>query len=204
MADPHFYYCIEKKSTAEFTDRGSRFVAYAFPILSVEDFKTCLAEVKKIHPKASHYCFAYRLGQVSMTYRVSDAGEPSGSAGRPILGQIDSRSLTNTLVVVVRYFGGTLLGVPGLIHAYKSTASMALQMIPVMKKKIEIVYELEFDYTVMNEVMMLVKKYECAVLHQEQQLFSMFEIGIPVLHEKDVLSKLGEIRGLDIKKKAVQ
>ena len=124
MHDPH-YYCIEKTSSAEFMDRGSRFIAYAFPVTSVEVFKLNLTEVKKMHPKASHYCFAYRLGHDATVYRVSDAGEPSGSAGRPILGQIDSRQLTNIMVVVVRYFGGTLLGVPGLINAYKSTASMA-------------------------------------------------------------------------------
>jgi len=204
MLDQHYYYCIEKSVTAEFTDRGSRFIAYAFPIASIEDFKEYLNEVKKSHPKASHYCFAYRLGHDGSIYRVTDAGEPSGSAGRPILGQIDSRHLTNTLVVVVRYFGGTLLGVPGLINAYKSTASMALQLTPILKKKIEVDYEIQFDYTVMNEVMMVIKKYECTVLHQEQQLFSVFQIGIPILNQKEVLEKFAEIRGVDIKKKAVQ
>jgi uncharacterized YigZ family protein len=204
MLDQHYYYCIEKSVTAEFTDRGSRFIAYAFPIASIEDFKECLNEVKKSHPKASHYCFAYRLGHDGSIYRVTDAGEPSGSAGRPILGQIDSRHLTNTLVVVVRYFGGTLLGVPGLINAYKSTASMALQLTPILKKKIEVDYEIQFDYTVMNEVMMVIKKYEFTVLHQEQHLFSVFQIGIPILNQKEVLEKFAEIRGVDIKKKAVQ
>ena len=204
MLDQHYYYCIEKQVTAEFTDRGSRFIAYAFPIASVDDFKDCLNQVKRSHPKASHYCFAYRIGHDGLMYRVADAGEPSGSAGRPILGQIDSRHLTNTLVVVVRYFGGTLLGVPGLINAYKSTASMALQLTPILKKKIEVNYEIQFDYTVMNEVMMVVKKFECTVLHQEQQLFSVFQMGIPLLHQEEVLSKLNEIRGVDIKKKAVQ
>lgn len=204
MLEQHYYYCIEKKVSAEFTDRGSRFIAYAFPILTIEQFKECLNEVKKAHPKASHYCFAYRLEHDGSIYRVADAGEPSGSAGRPILGQIDSRHLTNTLVVVVRYFGGTLLGVPGLINAYKSTASMALQLTPVLKKKIEVKYEIQFDYTVMNEVMMVVKKFECTVLHQDQQLFSVLDVGIPALHEREVFSKLSEIRGVDIKKKAIQ
>ena len=155
-----------------------------------------------MHPKASHYCFAYRIGHDGNTYRVSDAGEPSGSAGRPILGQIDARQLTNTLVIVVRYFGGTLLGVPGLINAYKSSASMALQLTPVQRKKIEVHYELQFDYTVMNDVMMVIKKYTCTVLRQEQQLFSVFDIGVPASDEMEVLQKLEEIRGLTIKKKA--
>ena len=115
--DTGFYYCIEKAGLAEFKDRGSRFIAYAFPIANPDDFKQCLEQVRKEHPKASHHCFAYRLGLDMDRYRVSDDGEPSGSAGRPILGQIDSRQLTNTMIIVVRYFGGTLLGIPGLINA---------------------------------------------------------------------------------------
>lgn len=203
MQESNFYNCIENKATAEFTDRGSRFIAYAYPVTSIDTFKACLAEVKKMHPKASHYCFAYRIGHDGITYRVTDAGEPSGTAGRPILGQIDAHQLTNTLVIVVRYFGGTLLGVPGLIHAYKSTASMVLQLIPTVKKKIEISYEIQFDYTVMNEVMTLIKKYECRVVQQEQQLFSVIELGIPKIVEQEVVEKMNEIRGLDIKKKAI-
>ena len=172
MLDQHYYYCIAKNVTAEFTDRGSRFIAFAFPIASVEDFKECLNEVKRAHPKASHYCFAYRLGNIGSMYRVADAGEPSGSAGRPILGQIDSRNLTNTLVVVVRYFGGTLLGVPGLINAYKSAASMALQLTPILKKKIEVDYEIQFDYTVMNEVMTVIKDRKSTRLNSSHEWIS--------------------------------
>lgn len=200
MTDQHYYNCIDNKVSAEFMDRGSRFIAYAFPVESIEAFKALLNEVKKIHPKASHYCFAYRIGHDGAVYRVSDAGEPSGSAGRPILGQIDARQLTNTLVVVVRYFGGTLLGVPGLINAYKSSTSMALQLTPISRKKIEVNYELQFDYTVMNDVMTTVKKFECSVLKQDQQLFSVITIGVPKIFEEEVLRKLGEIRGLEIKK----
>jgi uncharacterized YigZ family protein len=202
MSDPFYYQSIEKIVSAEFSDRGSKFIAYAYPVSTVEAFKDSLNEVKKLHPKASHYCFAYRLGHDANIYRLSDAGEPSGSAGRPILGQIDARQLTHTLVIVVRYFGGTLLGLPGLIHAYKSSASMALQLTPVLRKKIEVNYELQFDYTVMNDVMMIVKKFACTVLRQEQQLFSVFEIGVPKSDETEVLRKLEEIRGVELKKKA--
>ncbi len=202
MSDPFYYQSIEKIVSAEFSDRGSKFIAYAYPVATVEAFKESLNEVKKLHPKASHYCFAYRMGHDGNVYRVSDAGEPSGSAGRPILGQIDARQLTHTLVIVVRYFGGTLLGVPGLIHAYKSSASMALQLTPVLRKKIEVNYELQFDYTVMNEVMMIVKKFSCTVLRHEQQLFSVFEIGVPKSDETEVLRILEEIPGVELKKKA--
>src|ERR1700710_444216 len=110
--DQQFYNTIETPASTEYKDRGSSFIAYAFPVLSTEDFKTKLNELKKEHPKATHHCFAYRIGIDGNTFRVSDDGEPSGTAGRPILGQIDSKELVNTLVVVVRYFGGTLLGVP--------------------------------------------------------------------------------------------
>src|SRR6266480_952803 len=132
MTELQFYSTIEKPALAEFKDRGSKFIAYAFPISSVEAFKEKLNAIKKDHPKATHHCFAYRLGLDKNNFRLSDAGEPSGTAGKPILGQIDSRNLTNTLVIVVRYFGGTLLGVPGLINAYKSAAALALQLTPVV------------------------------------------------------------------------
>ena len=153
MADT--YLAIEKSAFAEFKDRGSKFIAFAFPMLTADDFKMQLQLLKKEHPKAVHHCFAYRIGLDGNNFRVSDDGEPSGSAGRPILGQIDSKLLTNTGVIVVRYFGGTLLGVPGLINAYKTATVMALQLVPIVEKAIEIIYELQFDYTRMNEVMMI-------------------------------------------------
>src|ERR1043165_2969721 len=123
----HTYKTIEKPSQAEFKDRGSRFIAYAFPIQTIDDFKKRLKELKEEHPKATHHCFAYRIGIDGDNFRSSDDGEPSGTAGKPILGQIDSKQATNMLIIVVRYFGGTQLGVPGLINAYKTAASLALE-----------------------------------------------------------------------------
>ena len=145
MADD-IYYTIEKTATAEFKDRGSRFIGYACPVKNVLDFKERLTEIKKAHPKASHHCFAYRLGLDGNTFRVSDDGEPSGTAGRPILGQIDSKGLVDTLVVVVRYFGGTLLGVPGLINAYKSATEEALKQAVIIEKTVNDIYTIDFDY----------------------------------------------------------
>ena len=133
ILDTSTYYTIEKPSMAEFKDRGSKFIAYAFPIADAGEFKEKLAALKKEHPKAVHHCFAYRLGLDGTNFRVSDDGEPSGTAGRPILGQIDSKQLTNVLIIVVRYFGGTLLGVPGLINAYKTAAALALELPPLYK-----------------------------------------------------------------------
>ena len=107
MIEQDFYYTIEKASVAEFKDRGSKFIAYAFPIITVDDFKKQLQQLKKEHPKAAHHCFAYRIGTDGNSFRSNDDGEPSGSAGKPILGQLDSKQITNAAVVVVRYFGGT-------------------------------------------------------------------------------------------------
>ena len=109
-----FYFTISKEGSAEYKDRGSKFLAYIFPIKNKDEFKTHLQALKKEHPKAVHHCFAYRIGYDGNNFRVSDDGEPSGTAGKQILGQIDSKNLSDILVIVVRYFGGTLLGVPGL------------------------------------------------------------------------------------------
>ena len=201
MTDLEFFYTIEKSTTAEFKDRGSKFIAYTYPVQSVDEFKKCLEAIKKEHPKATHHCFAYRIGLDNNAYRVSDDGEPSGTAGKPILGQIDSKKLTNVLVVVVRYFGGTLLGVPGLINAYKSAASMALQVTPIVQKPIEAAYTLQFDYTQMNEVMMQVKQLNCTVLEKDMNLFCHLVIGIPKGRLNEAIYKFKEIRGVEIVEK---
>lgn len=176
----NFYYTIDKPAVAEFKDRGSKFIAYAYPVNSVDDFKQRLNDVKKEHPKATHHCFAYRFGTDGNTFRVSDDGEPSGSAGRPILGQIDSKQLTDVLVVVARYFGGTLLGVPGLINAYKTATAMTLQLTPIISKPITTRYTLQFDYTLMNEVMAVVKLCQCAIVVNEAQLFCKMVVDVPL------------------------
>src|SRR3954466_8194860 len=133
MSEREYYNTITQPSTAEFKDRGSKFIAYAFALETTDDFKKQLQLLKKEHPKAVHHCFAYRIGTDGNNFRSSDDGEPSGTAGRPILGQIDSKMLTNAAVIVVRYFGGTLLGVPGLINAYKMATSLVLQVTPIVQ-----------------------------------------------------------------------
>lgn len=193
-----FYNTIQQSSTAEFKDRGSRFIAFAYPVNTVDDFKIYRTQLKKEHPKADHHCFAYRLGIDGTNFRVSDDGEPSGSAGRPILGQIDSNQLTNVLVIVVRYFGGTLLGVPGLINAYKTSAALALQQNIIIQKPVLINYRLQFDYMLMNDVMKLVKQYDCLVLKQELQLFCLMEIGVPKNKANEILDKIKELRDLEM------
>ena len=192
--DPHFYSTIEIPAIAEFKDRGSKFLAYSYPVDSVDVSKKIIAGLKKEHPKAVHFCVAYRIGVDGNIFKASDDGEPAGSAGRPILGQIDSKQLTNIMVVVVRYFGGTLLGVPGLINAYKTATTLALQLAPIVQKPIELKYELNFDYHQMNEVMMIVKQYNCSVEEQVAQLFVQIKIGIPKARLEEALNKFNDLR----------
>jgi putative IMPACT (imprinted ancient) family translation regulator len=130
---------------------------------------------------------------------VSDDGEPSGTAGKPILGQIDSRNLTDILIIVVRYIGGTLLGVPGLINAYKTTAALVLQCTPVVQKAVQINYELQFNYTEMNEVMRILKQFNCNILANEMQFFCSIETGIPRNKINEVISALKEVKNLELR-----
>ncbi len=200
MSEANFYYTIESSARAEFKDRGSKFIACAFPVQSVTDFKKCIESVKKEHPKATHHCFAYRLGLDGNTFRVNDDGEPSGTAGKPILGQIGSKQLTDILIVVVRYFGGTLLGVPGLINAYKNAAALVLQTTPIVQKPIEIRYSLQFDYTVMNDVMHIIKQYNASVIEKEMNLFCRMVIGIQRSKSEDTIYHFKQLRSVELQK----
>ena len=200
MNEKEFYNTIVQPSYAEFKDRGSKFFAFAFSIQTTDDFKKQLLILKKEHTKAVHHCFAYRIGTDGNNFRSSDDGEPSGTAGKPILGQIDSKELTNVAVIVVRYWGGTLLGVPGLINAYKTAASLALQVTPIIQKQVEIKYSIEFDYTKMNEVMMILKQFNCTIITQEMQLFCIMQTGIPKNRMEEVLYRLKELQQVTTKK----
>ena len=200
MTEQDFYNTIEKPSNAEFKDRGSKFFAFAFPIITADDFKVHLQLLKKEHPKAVHHCFAYRIGTDGNNFRSSDDGEPSGTAGKPILGQIDSKGLTNIAVIVVRYWGGTMLGVPGLINAYKTATALALQITPVVEKQIEVNYSIEFDYTQMNEVMLIMKQFNCTVDSNEMQLFCNIKAGVPKNRLEEVLYRLKDLQNVSVKK----
>ena len=195
-----FYYTIDQPATAEFKDRGSRFSGYAFPITSAGEFKKQLQLLKKEHPKAVHHCFAYRMGTDGNNFRSSDDGEPAGTGGKPILGQIDSKGLTDMALIVVRYFGGTLLGVPGLINAYKTAAALALQVVPIIKIQIEIKYSLQFDYTQMNVIMTLMKQFNCTIISQQMQMFCDVMVGIPANRSEEILYRLKEFQNIEINK----
>jgi len=194
-----YYFTISRPAEAVYRDKGSRFIAYAFPVQSPENFKKELASLKTLHPKASHHCFAYRIGPEKDLFRSSDDREPPGTAGKPILGQIDSKQLTNVAVVVVRYFGGTLLGVPGLINAYKTATSMVLQLCPIVRMAVEVNYELHFNYTHLNDIMRLVKQRNLTILSQDLQLFCRMVIGV-ALHQADlIVAELENLHDVEVR-----
>lgn len=193
------YKTVAASTTSLFKDRGSKFLGYSFPILSIDDIKAKINEVKKEHPKATHHCFAYRIGIDGLSFRASDDGEPSGSAGRPILGQIDSAGLTNVLVIIVRYYGGTMLGVPGLINAYKTATAEALQIAIPIEKWICQRVEITLDYNVMSEVLYLLKQCEAEIIKQELQLFCSIIADIPTIHFQAYAAQILKIRGVQLK-----
>ncbi len=193
------YTTIVAPGTGDFRDRGSKFLAFSYPVSNLQEIKDKLQALKKEHPKANHHCVAWRLGTDGMQYRASDDGEPAGSAGKPMLGQIDSMGLTNVLVVIVRYFGGTLLGVPGLINAYRTATAMALENLPRVEKWIEGMYKISFDYPAMGEVLYLLKQADATIYQQDLQLFCLVKAGIPRPNIATCVKKLSELRGVTVK-----
>src|ERR1700753_625294 len=186
------YRTIEKPAEGIFRDRGSKFQAYAYPLNSDTELKDILTALKSEHPKANHHCWALRLGIDRSMFRVNDDGEPSGTAGRPILNTLLSKDLTNLAVVVVRYFGGTLLGVPGLINAYKTATAEAFANTPKTQKWIEEMFDISFDYPVMGEVLYLLKQSGATIYKQDLQLFCSVQAGIPRKQSAQYVQKLSE------------
>jgi uncharacterized YigZ family protein len=194
---PDSYHTLAGPSTGEFKDRGSKFNGYAFPVRSEEEALAHLEALRKEHFKARHHCFAWRLGVDGSRFRANDDGEPGGTAGRPILGQIDSFGLTDVVIVVVRYFGGTLLGTSGLIQAYKESAAEALRAGTVVEKIVKNHYLLDFDYALMPDVMQAVKKRGLELIQETYGDRGLLEIGIrknesasELLHLKALIRKV--------------
>jgi uncharacterized YigZ family protein len=160
------YQTILTTTESLFKDKGSKFFGYAFPVSNEDDIKSKLEEIKTLHPKARHHCYAYKTGFYGENYRANDDGEPSGSAGKPILNVITSLEITNTLVIVVRYFGGTLLGVPGLINAYKEATKEALHLAEKEIFTINDLVKIEYDFDQTNTVMQMIKKLDLTVKEQ--------------------------------------
>lgn len=192
------YKTINKPSEGIFRDRGSKFIAYVFPIRSEDEIKDLLQTIRSEHPKARHYCWALRLSPDRSIFRLNDDGEPSGTAGRPILNTMLSFDITNVFAVVVRYFGGTLLGVPGLINAYKTATLEALNQATVIEKTVNDIYEVLFEYLNMNDVMRIVKEENLEVLNQNFDNNCSIEISIRKAQVNQVIGKLEKIDSIKL------
>ncbi|NNK71743.1 MAG: YigZ family protein [Flavobacteriaceae bacterium] len=179
MAEADQYFSIKRQVQGDiFKDKGSKFLGYAFPVSSESDVQEHLAELKKAHHSARHWCYAYQIGPEMTKYRANDDGEPNNSAGQPILGQIRSSGLTDVLVVVVRYFGGTKLGVGGLITSYKSAAKNALDEAEIITHYITCRYEMHFDYPLMNQAMQIIKEFEAEVVKRQMESDCRFTVVV--------------------------
>lgn len=198
MNGPFQYFTIIQSGIAEYKDRNSKFIAYAFPFHDKDNLKKHLGDLKKEHVKAGHFCFAYRIGIDGNLFRSTDNGEPSGTAGKPILGQIDKLNLTDILIVVVRYFGGTLLGVPGLTNAYITAAALVLQMLPVITIEVESSFQVQFPYEKINDMMQIIKTCTARVYWQENLLFCTMQVRVPIKHQQQFIERIQEVQGLEM------
>ena len=192
------YRTLELPIQAEFKDKGSRFLAFAYPVQTTEQVKKHVDDLRQEHHKARHWCYAYRFGVDGNQFRANDDGEPSGSAGRPILGQIDSFELTDVLVVVVRYFGGTLLGVPGLIHAYKTSTQMALENAQIIERNIEKTVRIRCEYPYLNEAIRIAKNHQAEIIEQDLQLDCRLTVRIPLANAEACLAVWAQTRQIEL------
>jgi uncharacterized YigZ family protein len=183
-----------------YKEKGSKFIGYVFPIASEDEVKIYIDELKKKHHSARHWCYAWQIGVEDVQYRANDDGEPNNSAGQPIYGQILSKEITNILVVVVRYFGGTKLGVGGLITAYKTAAKLILDEVIIVEKTIDVNFQIIFEYKDMNKVMRIVKENNIEILQHKMGLNCDYIISIRKKHAEKVENLFLDLRCLKIKK----
>ncbi|MFN2262395.1 MAG: YigZ family protein [Psychroflexus sp.] len=187
-----------------YKEKGSKFFAYAFPVESETDVENALNQLKTKHHKARHFCYAWQMGQNYEHFRVNDDGEPGNSAGMPIYGQLQAYEVTNILVVVVRYFGGTKLGVGGLISAYKISAQMALDESKILSKTINLDFDVHCEYDKMNLVMRMVKEYDLKLVHQDLALDCDFIISVRKNDFQSIFEKFKAVYGLEVSSEFAQ
>ena len=183
-----------------YKEKGSKFLAYAFPVRSEEQVGELLQEVRKKHPKSRHCCFAWQIGTNSVSHRYSDDGEPNNSAGKPIYGQLQSFELTDALVVVIRYFGGVKLGVGGLVNAYRSAAKLCLEKAEIVTKYMTSDYAIRFDYADMDRVMRVIKEMDMHILSQEMNLDCRMQVSVRSGRQVEADRALGELRFAEVRK----
>ena len=196
MADTDTYKTINAPSEGRYKEKGSKFIAFAFPVSDEQQIKEINIRIKKEHHSARHHCFAWRLGADHHLFRVNDDGEPSGTAGRPILGQIQQSELTDILVVVVRYFGGVLLGTGGLINAYKQATAEAITAAAIVEKIVETTIDINFDYLAMNDLMSVIKELDLELKESHFDLSCRVKIRVRKNLTGFVLGKLEKIGNL--------
>jgi uncharacterized YigZ family protein len=184
---------------ALYKEKGSKFIGYAYPVTTEDEIKVHLDELKKNHHSARHWCYAWQIGVENVQYRANDDGEPNNSAGQPIYGQILSKEITNVLVVVVRYFGGTKLGVGGLISAYKTTAKLILDDATIIEKTIDTQFKINFEYVDMNKIMRIIKEQKVEILHQKMELNCEFIISIRKKNAAILKQSFEDLRCVKIK-----
>ena len=184
-----------------YKEKGSKFMGYTFPIYQEEQVKTIIDKLRQGHPKASHWCYAWRIGKYAdkIRYRFNDDGEPANSAGKPIYGQLLSKEVTNILVVIVRYFGGTKLGVSGLVTAYRAAAALALEESEIVEKRIEINYLLTFEYKELNKVLRMIKKLDLTIISQKMELQCEFIISVRAKEAESTLFTFQNLPYISIK-----
>jgi uncharacterized YigZ family protein len=187
------YLTIAAPTEGFFRDRGSKFLAFAFPVRDEHDIKQQLDALRKIHPKATHHCYAWRLGMGQDQYRANDDGEPSGTAGRPILGQIDSQGLTNVLIIIVRYYGGTNLGASGLINAYRVASQEALALANIEERIVEDIISFSFSFEKTGEVMRVVNKLNAQMLQQSYTPDPLYKVAIRQKDSAQLIALLEDI-----------
>ncbi|MGI9531282.1 IMPACT family protein [Lutimonas sp.] len=198
--DSDLYKTIKNTSEGDiYKEKGSKFLGYAFPIESLDEVEPILSELKKSHAKARHWCYAWQLGVETPIYRYNDDGEPGNSAGKPIYGQIQSFDLTNVLVVVVRYFGGTKLGVGGLVTAYKMGAKLCLENAVVVQRMLMTAIDLEFDYAHMDKVMRIIKEHNLKIKEQKMELNCQFQVLVRRNKAQEILQLFKNLRCLEAK-----
>lgn len=192
------YKTIKSASEGLFKDKGSKFLAYAYPFKNESELKNIIEPLRKEHFKAVHFCYAYRIGLDKNDFRVNDDGEPSGSAGRPILNVLLSKEITNILVVVVRYWGGTLLGVPGLINAYKSATEEAIANAEIIEKTVNNIYQITFGYVQMNDIMKVVKDFDLKIRNQQFDNQCVIEVEFRQSISPQVVGKFEKIEETEV------
>ncbi|WP_121462996.1 IMPACT family protein [Chryseobacterium defluvii] len=180
-------------------EKGSKFIGFAYPVSNEEELKNALEKIRTEHPKATHHCYAFRIGLNGENYRANDDGEPSGSAGLPIYNQLLAHDITNVIVIVVRYYGGTKLGVSGLVKAYKESAKMTLEVAHIIARELEVEMEIQFNFNQQNTIFTLLSKFDAKIVTFDSQERAVIVAKVKTKHKDDILESLTQLQFVECK-----